>query len=68
MGTCKAWQSPLQDDDLSPPPNGLEAATGQAIAAYGGNARDYERALDVIEAGCKSLLALLTPKAKAQIA
>ena len=35
---------------------------------YGGGARDYERALDAIEAGCKSLFALLTPKAKAQIA
>ena len=27
---------------------------------YGGSARDYERALDAIEAGCKDLLATLT--------
>ncbi|MGZ3342124.1 MAG: low molecular weight protein-tyrosine-phosphatase [Reyranella sp.] len=27
---------------------------------YGGNARDYERALDAIEAGCRALLAMLT--------
>ena len=35
---------------------------------YGGNARDYERALDAIEAGCRDLLARLTPEAKAKIA
>ena len=35
---------------------------------YGGNARDYERALDAIEAGCRDLLATLTPEAKAKIA
>jgi protein-tyrosine phosphatase len=34
---------------------------------YGGNARDYERALDAIEAGCRDLLATLTPEAKAQV-
>jgi protein-tyrosine phosphatase len=34
---------------------------------YGGNARDYERALDAIEAGCRALLATLTPEAKAKI-
>ena len=33
---------------------------------YGGSARDYERALDVIEAGCRDLLATLTPEAKAK--
>ena len=33
---------------------------------YGGNARDYERALDAIEAGCRDLLARLTPEAKAK--
>ena len=35
---------------------------------YGGNERDYERALDAIEAGCGDLLATLTPAAKAKIA
>jgi len=35
---------------------------------YGGNERDYERALDAIEAGCRVLLATLTPEAKAKIA
>jgi protein-tyrosine phosphatase len=35
---------------------------------YGGTERDYERALDAIEAGCRDLLATLTPEAKAQIA
>ena len=35
---------------------------------YGGTEQDYERALDLIEAGCKGLLATLTPEAKAQIA
>jgi protein-tyrosine phosphatase len=35
---------------------------------YGGNERDYERALDVIEAGCRALLATLTSEAKAKIA
>jgi protein-tyrosine phosphatase len=33
---------------------------------YGGTARDYERALDLIETGCKSLLEVLTPEAKAK--
>ena len=33
---------------------------------YGGNERDYERALDVIESGCRVLLATLTPEAKAK--
>jgi protein-tyrosine phosphatase len=33
---------------------------------YGGSERDYERALDVIEAGCKALLATLMPEAKAK--
>ena len=33
---------------------------------YGGTERDYERALDVIETGCKSLLEALTPEAKAK--
>jgi protein-tyrosine phosphatase len=32
---------------------------------YGGSARDYERALDVIEAGCRDLLGTLTPGARA---
>jgi protein-tyrosine phosphatase len=35
---------------------------------YGGTDRDYERALDVIEAGCRDLLATLAPEAKAKIA
>jgi protein-tyrosine phosphatase len=34
---------------------------------YGGTARDYERALDLIETGCKSLLEVLTPEAKAKV-
>ena len=34
---------------------------------YGGGARDYERALDAIEAGCRDLLATLTPAAKAKV-
>ena len=33
---------------------------------YGGTQQDYERALDLIEAGCKGLLAALTPEAKAK--
>jgi protein-tyrosine phosphatase len=32
---------------------------------YGGTEQDYERALDLIEAGCKGLLKALTPAAKA---
>jgi low molecular weight protein-tyrosine phosphatase len=35
------------------------------VDPYGGTERDYERALDSIETGCKSLLQALTPKAKA---
>ena len=35
---------------------------------YGGTQQDYERALDLIEAGCKGLLAALTPEARAAIA
>jgi protein-tyrosine phosphatase len=35
---------------------------------YGGTQQDYERALDLIEAGCKGLLVTLTPEAKAAIA
>jgi protein-tyrosine phosphatase len=35
---------------------------------YSGNERDYERALDVIEGGCRVLLATLTPEAKAKSA
>jgi protein-tyrosine phosphatase len=35
---------------------------------YGGTRQDYERALDLIEAGCKGLLVALTPEAKAAIA
>jgi hypothetical protein len=35
---------------------------------YGGTQQDYERALDLIEAGCKGLLAALTSEAKAAIA
>ena len=42
--------------------------TGDVADPYGGTARDYERALDVIEAGCRDLLATLTPEAKAKIA
>src|SRR5262245_22932407 len=30
---------------------------------YGGTQQDYERALDLIEAGCKGLLSVLTPEA-----
>src|SRR5829696_7977051 len=33
---------------------------------YGGTQQDYERALDLIVAGCKGLLAALTPQAKAK--
>lgn len=35
---------------------------------YGGSQQDYERALDLIEAACKSLLIALTDEAKAAIA
>ena len=35
---------------------------------YGGSERDYERALDAIEAGCMSRLEALMPVAKAQFA
>ena len=34
---------------------------------YGGTEQDYERALDLIEAGCKGLLVALTPQAKAAL-
>ena len=33
---------------------------------YGGTERDYERALDAIEVGCRDLLATLTPEANAK--
>ena len=33
---------------------------------YGGTERDYERALDRIEAGCRGLFSALAPEAKAQ--
>jgi protein-tyrosine phosphatase len=35
---------------------------------YGGTRQDYERALDLIEAGCKGLLGALSPEAKKQLA
>ena len=35
---------------------------------FGGTPQDYERTLDLIEAGCKGLLAALTQEAKAAIA
>jgi protein-tyrosine phosphatase len=35
---------------------------------YGGTQQDYERTLDLIEAGCKGLLVALTPAAKAATA
>jgi protein-tyrosine phosphatase len=35
---------------------------------YGGTPQDYERALDLIEAGCKGLLKALTPEAQAALA
>ena len=35
---------------------------------YGGTPQDYDRALDLIEAGCRGLLAALTPRAKAAMA
>jgi protein-tyrosine phosphatase len=35
---------------------------------YGGTQQDYERALDLIEAGCKGLLTALTSEARAAIA
>jgi protein-tyrosine phosphatase len=35
---------------------------------YGGTQQDYERALDLIEAGCKGLLATLAPAAQAALA
>ncbi len=45
----------------------LQMFAGTDVAdPYGGGARDYERALDVIEAGCGDLLATLTPEAKAK--
>ena len=34
---------------------------------YGGTARDYERALDLIEAGCQGLLEALAPRARKAI-
>jgi len=34
---------------------------------YGGTPRDYERALDLIEVGCRGLLAALTAAAKAKV-
>lgn len=34
---------------------------------YGGTQQDYERALDLIEAGCKGLLTALTPEATAAV-
>lgn len=34
---------------------------------YGGTQQDYERALDLIVAGCKGLLVALTPQAKAKV-
>ena len=34
---------------------------------YGGTREDYERALSIIEAGCKGLLAALTPAAQAEL-
>jgi protein-tyrosine phosphatase len=34
---------------------------------YGGTEQDYERALNLIEAGCKALLKALTPEAKAKV-
>ena len=36
-------------------------AAADVADPYGGTERDYERALDVIEAGCRDLLATLTP-------
>jgi protein-tyrosine-phosphatase len=41
-------------------------ATADVADPYGGTARDYERALDLIEEGCRDLLATLTPEAKAK--
>ncbi|HEY2613758.1 MAG TPA: low molecular weight protein-tyrosine-phosphatase [Reyranella sp.] len=41
-------------------------ASADVADPYGGTQRDYERALDLIEAGCKSLLEALTPEAKAK--
>ena len=35
--------------------------TADVADPYGGSERDYERALDLIEAGCRELLATLTP-------
>jgi protein-tyrosine phosphatase len=34
---------------------------------YGGTERDYERALDLIELGCRNLLTALVPDAKARV-
>ena len=36
-------------------------AAADVADPYGGSERDYERALDLIEAGCRELLATLTP-------
>ena len=37
---------------------------GDVADPYGGSARDYERALDVIEEGCRELLGTLMPETK----
>ena len=42
-------------------------AAADVADPYGGSERDYERALDAIEAGCRDLLARLTPEAKAKV-
>ncbi len=39
-------------------------AVADVADPYGGAARDYERALDAIEAGCRDLLATLMPETK----
>jgi protein-tyrosine phosphatase len=41
-------------------------AAADVADPYGGNERDYERALDAIEAGCRDLLARLTADTKAK--
>jgi protein-tyrosine phosphatase len=42
-------------------------AAADVADPYGGTERDYERALDEIEAGCRDLLKALTPEAKAKV-
>lgn len=44
-----------------------EARSPDVPDPYGGKARDYEQALDLIEKGCEALLAALRPFAETAI-